>query len=105
MTFLELNKIPFKKVIWESDIQDCTWTKSKTLDLGQWKLEDKPNPTNVLLTRANKHFFPTQKQLETTTYWVKPEDYEYFFLPRFAIRTVNKNGKVVGSEYKLKILS
>lgn len=77
--------------------------RGKPLDLYQKQLVIVEDHPDVYLTENDLNYMPTQEDLKTYNFYVEPELYGRFFHPYYCVRTVDKNGRVVGSELMLKI--
>lgn len=100
---MRLRTEPVGQVEWKSDLKDMPWHPNRKLDIGHKEFVKTNHDTDILLTEEDLHFYPTQKDLDTYTYFAPTEVYNKLFKPLYMKRTVNKD-KVISSELMLKEL-
>lgn len=92
------------KRVWKSNIQECLWSPTGTIDVGQKVNVDVEEVKRVVLTENNLHFSPTQEQLKNIEYVAPKEVYDKLFHPYYHLREITKSGKVKESTLMLKCL-
>ena len=68
------------KRVWKSNIQECLWSPTGTIDVGQKVNIEVEEIKRIVLTENDLHFFPTQEQLKTIEFVAPKEIYDKLFL-------------------------
>lgn len=92
------------KRVWKSNIQECLWSPTGTIDVGQKVNVDVEEIKRIVLTENDLHFFPTQEQLKAIEFVAPKEVYDKLFHPYYNLREITKSEKVKDSKLMLKCL-
>ncbi len=76
------------KRVWKSNIQECLWSPTGTIDVGQKVNIEVEEIKRIVLTENDLHFFPTQEQLKNIEFVAPKEVYNKLFHPYYNLREI-----------------